>query len=271
MYIYLFIGIIISFLLGAFMLSSLTCKSTQGNVIFLDGSQTVSFLQKDEDRYVHSLHAADLYARKVKSCEEYIEKISKLIQFSDKEKAKLRRCCSKADDFLKTFTYMGIDCKIIANMSWNLALIDTAYEEGLPHTRRNIIFLSKYNINETISADSNDQRLVSTLIHEKVHVFQRYNTQLMEQLIYKMGYQEVMKSSINSQDLKLKRSNPDINNKIYMTSDKEVLMITYKSDKPSGINDIKPVASFAFEHPYEKMAYEIAGNYDKSQWKLMNI
>lgn len=241
------------------------------NVIFLTHEETSKFLLKDEDRYIRSLSAADLFARKVTSADEYLQRISRMtLDFTEKEKTKLRRCCMKADAFFKKFVYMGIDCDIITKYPWKLALTDVVYEEGLPHTRTNIIFLSKYNINDLIASDVKDEPLVSTLIHEKVHIFQRYNPTLMQKLIDKIGFTET--KHINKNLLELKRSNPDVNNKIYFkNTTNKVSIIIYKSDKPSGINDIRPVSSFAAEHPYEMMAYEIAGEYDKFVLKNMGV
>jgi len=48
------------------------------------------------------------------------------------------------------------------------------YEQGLPHTRENIILLSK----NVLKYDELD--LTSTLIHEKIHIYQRYNPELFD-------------------------------------------------------------------------------------------
>lgn len=269
-YVYIIIGLIsVAFLLCLYIIYY-WCKfekfKIEGKILFLTKEETVRFLQQDTDKYVQNMSKADLYARKVNSPSEYITKISnEALSFSDKEKEKLQRCCNKADEFFWNFSYLGINCgNDIAGIKWKLALTDHGYEEGLPHTRHDIIFLSRNIINDIIATDANDHQLVSTLIHEKVHVFQRYNPEVMQKIIEKMGYVEISSGIIPA----LKRSNPDLNDKLYMTKDdKQILIILYKSDKPSGINDIKPIKSFAFEHPYEKMAYEIASNYEKKQWK----
>ena len=48
-----------------------------------------------------------------------------------------------------------------------------------------------------------------------------------------------------------------------MTKKNNIELIgTYKNNTPSGINDII-ITNFSAEHPYEKMAYDIAEEYTK--------
>jgi hypothetical protein len=225
---------------------------------------TAMFLSQDRDRYVVNMTLADLHARGVHSSSEYINKIVKSTRdFNAIQITKLERCVNKADEFLKLYVYENIlNCKQLARIPWKFALTDKDYEEGLSHTREDVIFLSLYTLNDTIANDSNDHHLISTLIHEKVHIFQRYNSSVMEKLIQKLGYKESIYEN------RLKRSNPDINDKVYMNAGGEVMMITYSSDMPTGINDIKS-NSYVMEHPYEKMAYDIGNEYTKRQLQSM--
>lgn len=238
--------------------------NNQERVIFLSHIDTSKFLENDNDNYVKNMSQIDLYARKSKSANEYIHKISQCsIGFSPKEKEKLIRCCYKADEFLKSFRYKGIfDCYRIANIKWKLALTynnnNNEYEEGLPHTREDIIFLSKYVINNNIANEENDTSLVVTLIHEKVHIYQRYYS--MKELIESMGYKE--ETNISQEMLKYKRSNPDLDNKIYSKNGKTMIMM-YKNNIPNSINDLLS-NNFTIEHPYEEIAYDISNEYEKN-------
>jgi hypothetical protein len=208
------------------------------------------------------MSAADLHARGVHTSSEYINKIVKSTKdFNTIQTTKLQRCIIKADEFLKEYVYENIlNCSELTRIPWKFALTDKDYEEGLPHTREDVIFLSLYTLNDNIANDKNDHHLISTLIHEKVHIFQRYNLHVMEKLIQKLGYKEI------SYENRLKRSNPDITDKVYMNADGKVMIITYSSDMPTGINDIKS-ASYVMEHPYEKMAYDIGNEYTKRQFQ----
>ena len=44
------------------------------------------------------------------------------------------------------------------------------------------------------------------------------------------------------------------------------MIFTYKSERPSSINDID-TNTFAMEHPYERMAYDIANAYSQSYFQ----
>lgn len=242
------------------------------DVIFLTFDETSAFLERDEDGYVRSMSAADLYARKVQNAREYVDSIKKCcISYTDAEKVKIKRCVKKADEFLRTYVYKNkLNCADLVSIKWKFALTYknnvNEYEEGLPHTRSDIIFLSKYSINKDIADDNNDQTLVNTLIHEKVHIYQRYNKQKMEDLVRHMGYSKIS-VKLSDDILRRKRSNPDITDDIYHNSatNKEMIF-TYKSETPSGINDTD-TNSFAMEHPYETMAYEIANAYSQSYFQ----
>lgn len=232
-------------------------------VVFLSKQDTVLFLREDKDGYVRSLSPADLYARKANSASNYISNITSCASsFTNIEQRKLIRCAKLADDFLKSYTYRNtINGSDIARMRWKLAITRkngaNQYEEGLPHTRGDVIFLSEYVINDNIAAGDDDMILTNTLIHEKVHIYQRYNEAIVGKTISEMGH--VVAPNTNT---RLKRSNPDINDKNYYDPNGELFIFEYNSDKPENINDVNG-GDFSSEHPYERMAYEIANEYTK--------
>lgn len=240
------------------------------NVKFLTKIDTAKFLLEDPDKYVSNMSDIDLYARKVNDRNEYINKISlNAMDFNIDEKEKILKCTKIADSFLRNYNDL-LDGNKIAKINWKFSLISNKngnnieYEEGLPHTRHDIIFLSKYVLNNNIDD------LTNILIHEKVHIYQRYNEKEMEIIIKNMGYM-ISKKQINT---RLKRSNPDINNVIYINPDNNKDMLgLYRNEKPNGIGDTI-ITDFAIEHPYEKIAYEIANEYNKThinKYKSNNI
>jgi hypothetical protein len=235
------------------------------NIIFLEHTDTSEFLLKDNDKYISNMSDVDLYARKVSNNIEYINIVSKnAMSFNIIEKEKLITCSKLADSFFRNYKDDYIDGKNLTNILWKFALVNNSklnniekyieYEEGLPHTREDIIFLSKYVLNNDITD------LTNILIHEKIHIYQRYNKELFDIIIKKMGY---IISNSNNINHKLKRSNPDTNNIIYFDpkTNKEMLCL-YRSDKPSGISDVI-ITDFTVEHPYEQIAYNIADKYSK--------
>jgi hypothetical protein len=235
---------------------------------YMTAKETGEFLSIDSDKYIYNLSPLDLQARNVSSSEEYINNISQTaVSFTQKETDMLDICTKKADIFLRNMQLnelnyaQHINRNDIANIKWIFAktnnLDNKEYEEGLPHTRENVIFLSdnvlKYE----------EKNLITTLIHEKIHIYQRYNEELFKNIISIMGLVEVS-STIDQDTIKYMRSNPDTNRRIYIDNKtNNVMVCLYRTDKPSSINDVI-MKNHSLEHPYEKIAYEIADYYNKT-------
>lgn len=239
----------------------------ENNIYFMNNEETKQFLLKDQDNYVKNLSKYDIYARHVKTNEEYLNNIANVASnFTEEEIIRLIKCSKDADIFFKDLNikkYKEINGIDIASIKWIYAITDNnIYEEGLPHTRDNIIFLSK-NIFKNIDND-----LTNTLIHEKIHIYQRYNSKLFNNILTTMNYSIIDKNLIENNHLI--RSNPDINKNIYIDNKtKKILICLYRNDKPSGINDVI-INNYSIEHPYEMIAYDIA-NYHNDISKYINI
>ena len=243
------------------------------NIYFMTYKETANFFTKDIDMYVRNMSNLDLHARKVKTYIEYINNIEDTaISFTDEEKELLIKCAKNADIYLRKETFKELDYaeyingNNIADIKWIFANTYTnkfnnilkENEEGLPHTRENIIFLSK----NVLKYDE------LTLIHEKIHIYQRYNSAIFDKIIKNMGLKELDKNTYKY--AKYIRSNPDTNNKIYYKDD-NIMVCLYRNDKPNSINDVVH-NNYATEHPYEKIAYEIAENFHKyNKNKYINI
>ena len=285
------------------------------NIRFMTYKDTANFLAKDNDGYVRNLTELDLHARNVKTHIDYLNNIDDTtISFTEDEKKLLVKCANNADKYLRAEKFAGIkygkhlDGKEIAGIKWVFANtfanyskdVLKEYEQGLPHTRENIILLSKNVLKY------NELDLTSTLIHEKIHIYQRYNPELFDKIITEMGLKELDKKSFRH--AKYIRSNPDTNNKLYyypktaataatdtdtaatttasdiwnsMTGsggsagdtkdydEDKVMVCLYRNDKPNSINDVKH-KNFTEEHPYEKIAYEVAENYNNKNNNTKN-
>jgi hypothetical protein len=314
--------------------------SSDPRIRFMTYKDTANFLAKDNDRYVRNLTELDLHARNVKTHIDYLNNIDDTtISFTEDEKKLLVKCANNADKYLMDEKFAELkygkhlDGKEIAGIKWVFANtyanyskdVIKEYEQGLPHTRENIILLSK----NVLKYD--ELNLTSTLIHEKIHIYQRYNPELFDKIIKEMGLKELDKKSFRH--AKYIRSNPDTNNKLYYypttdanaasaataataanaasdlwnsmtgsgssgssssssgssssssssntkdTSDTKdydedkVMVCLYRNDKPNSINDVKH-KNFVEEHPYEKIAYEVAENYNNknnNKNKYINI
>lgn len=207
----------------------------------LSKEETQRFIKEDLDGYIKNLSIYDLRARKAKSNDEYKQKvIDSCLDITAEQKKKLGICAKEARKFFDN------------NHQWIFACIDNNYEEGFPHTRSTVIFLSPNIIN------SNDENLTKTLIHESIHIYQRYNKEAMEIYLKKNNYTISRKKPVGS----LIRANPDLDEFIYKDEQGRELVAYYSSENPKGINDIT-LTNYHYEHPFEKMAYEIAENYSK--------
>jgi len=211
------------------------------NIIFLRKEQTIDFIINDNDNYIKNLSIYDLRARKVNTNDEYkVKVINSCLDFTEEQKEKLNKCSLNAEKFFNN------------NEKWIYALINNNYEEGFPHTRENIIFLSPNVINY------DEIELTKTLIHESIHIYQRYNKKEIKKYLKENQYSISRYKPLVS----LIRANPDLDNYIYKDKNGIEMVAYYKNEYPNGINDIK-LQNYAYEHPYEKMAYDIADTYYK--------
>ena len=255
--------------------NSLIYDDVDNHIYYMNKDETTMFLEYDEDKYVSNLSTVDLYARKVLSKEEYIYIIkNSATSFTNNDKDILNKCIERADELLRSVKIYNIskennlsytknfNFNDLANIKWVLSLTSSensdnnligGYEEGLPHTRKNVIFLSNKILNYP------EDELIKILIHEKIHIYQRNNEELFKIIVENMGYTEVSNiTEISYNTIKHIRSNPDVNRKIYKNQNTGKFMLClYNSDKPNGINDVD-LKDYSLEHPYEKIAYEIS-------------
>jgi hypothetical protein len=255
--------------------NSLIYDDVDNHIYYMNKDETMMFLEYDEDKYVSNLSTVDLYARKVLSKEEYIYIIkNSATSFTNNDKDILNKCIERADELLRSVKIYNIskennlsytknfNFNDLANIKWVLSLTSSensdnnligGYEEGLPHTRKNVIFLSNKILNYP------EDELIKILIHEKIHIYQRNNEELFKIIVENMGYTEVSNiTEISYNTIKHIRSNPDVNRKIYKNQNTGKFMLClYNSDKPNGINDVD-LKDYSLEHPYEKIAYEIS-------------
>jgi hypothetical protein len=254
-YLFLFISILLFIIIIGYLYTSIYIlksywikekyENSMNTINYLSKEDSQQFIMNDIDNYIKNMTKYDLYARKVKDGNEYINKIVYgCLDFTELQKEKLDRCIKKAEKYFNN------------GYTWNLSQIDYVYEEGFPHTRGTIIFLSPAIINY------NDDELTKTLIHESIHIYQRFNKKEVNDYLKKYGIQISRKKGTQEDD-KLIRANPDLDEYIYMDDKGNEMIAYYNSEKPNGIGDIY-LTNLSNEHPYEKMAYEFADNYYKS-------
>tara|TARA_Y100000389_G_scaffold153757_1_gene154083 strand:+ start:1221 stop:1958 length:738 start_codon:yes stop_codon:yes gene_type:complete len=219
------------------------------NDIFLTKEELKEFIEKDRDLYIELLSEFDLIARNASNKEEY-KKQSVSDVTTIKEKDRLRNYCKEVDEWFKgrNFKYLGKDHNI-DKIEWKIGFVKGYYEEGHPHTRGRIIILPSNIIEE------DEKYIKRVLIHEKVHIYQRYNK---EKVIRDLEYDGYYKKEHRTKE-ELIRGNPDIDEYIYTNPKGERMMFLYNSEEPNSIIDGETYGDY--EHPFEMISYEIEKEY----------
>lgn len=225
------------------------------NILFLNESDLQQLLLENKDHYYDTFSEMDLEARKIKSIEDYTHKIiSSVSSLDDFEKDRIVQCMDKIYSFFDTLHYSWLDGKKLNQVPWKIGMIKGyQYENGLPHTRNDVILLSRekyqsYDINE----------LIRILIHEKIHVYQKLYPDDIEVFKKEYGYEKV-NHRIHYKNI---RSNPDLDSFVYKNHKNE-LNACYYNPKPRSIQDIyyTPKNEQKSEHPHEYMAILIEDMY----------
>lgn len=219
-------------------------------VDYLSAVQTAAFILADADTYIASLSIPDLYARGTTSHSEYRTRAAKAsVDFTEAQKARLDDATDRADVFFATLSsnkYIKTD--LMRKIRWRFAMTEDTkvYEGGFPHTRTDLIFVTPALI---VSKD-----LVKTIVHEKVHVYQRKYRAEFQAVLKKKGYVRVGLRA----EVPLVRANPDLDEYVYKDPTGAEMAISYASSKPKSIMDIDAsTKDTKREHPYETIAYAI--------------
>jgi hypothetical protein len=214
--------------------------------------KTSDFLRNDRDGYVQLMSSADLTARKASTVYDYLSTISResASEPSAIETALIKNAIKKVNTFLrknKSKLPPYISPTKLHDIPWKIALTKgRKYEDGMPHTRENVIIINHSNIKSI--------EFSNTLLHEKIHVYQRMYPEDVAQWMRHKGF--VMWKPRSQEPLS--RSNPDLDPYIYIDPiSKQPMLATYTSETPSSISDVK-LSTPSFEHPYEYLAYEVA-------------
>jgi hypothetical protein len=215
-----------------------------GNIVFMRGCEAAKFLIADQDNYVQTLTPTDLYARNAKSNDGYkLASARAAVDFTPKQQEIYTRAAADADAAL-----LKLGHEIIVAMQWRFAMTQgDVYEMGWPHTRANIIWVS------TQLDTYPYKKLVKTLVHEKIHLFQRAYPEKLANMLNSVGYIR-WKHRVGVPRI---RANPDLDPWIYIDPKTQKPMLAlYNSDTPADIGDVDTAPED--EHPYERIAYEVA-------------
>lgn len=222
------------------------------NVVFLNKTELSSFLIKDEDDYHKSFHEKDLTVRKVSSIDEYEDKIrNSTVDFSLYQKEKTLFCVEKLNKTLINIKYPWFDGRKAIQTPWKFGSIEgTDYENGLPHTRGDVIILPKSALDNYTQGE-----LIKLILHEKIHIYQKMYPRDVENYIQHNKYYKFKKRG----DVVDSRANPDLNEWVYNDFNNRSFIAIYNSN-PTTITDVifYPNNNSNSEHPFEQMAYEMS-------------
>ena len=222
------------------------------HIHFLSASTIYNYLRSDPDGFFR-----DLDDRNRKTRPTFMQR--DFGSFNSSHKKKLKRAVVNIDENIKydkllrreLFTW-NIDPDTFLDIPWVFALMTTnQYESGMAHTRGIIIFIST----NTLSSP----HIEGTLLHEKIHVFQKLYPTPVRHALTQKGYRLV------STNVKYPtRMNPDIDKNYYIHPKYDVVMTAIFSDPihPASIKDVVfPMDNIRLEHPFEECAYEIQDLY----------
>jgi len=203
---------------------------------------------KNNTDYYNTFNKNDFKVRNINSIPEYIDKIQKSIgEFNSFHTNKLDYISHIADQKIKKINITGFNGQKCSQIKWKFGLIKNKdYENGLPHTIKDIIILPRY-----VMDHFNNNELTRLLIHEKVHVYQRMFPNDIKEYLKSNNFTIYKKKDINDNI----RANPDLDQYIYKRNN-----LIYKSkynDNPLSLLDVDPKDQ-NFEHPFEEMAINLA-------------
>lgn len=218
---------------------------------FLSKEETSSFFKEDRDNYLKKLTPIDIKAQRSHSKSDYQQKIMhSATDFTPLQKKIIVEATHEADSILRTIYMKGFDGKKAEKIKWKIALTKgNMYEDGLPHTRLDTIFISNALFELPY------KQIVRTMLHEKVHVYERLFPEDMKEWIQDNGFTPYKKWST----FKTARSNPDIDEWAYLSPDGKPMIVEYRSKEPKNIHDVvyPDGHSYKTEHPNEVLAYRL--------------
>lgn len=191
--------------------------------------------------YFKRMNECDLTARNLKQPVHVDEVLQNIRMPNQAEKNILEQAIKSVDDITANF-------KRFSSIKWRILISNDNIETGFPHTHGNIIILPSLmlvNINRVKFAN-----IIDTLIHEKIHVYQRLYP--CESNILYLKYWNFTVASCLSQTPDGHRTNPDTNLLLYKDQNDDIIYLNKynKCALDSVIGDTR-------DHPHEIMAYLI--------------
>lgn len=228
------------------------------NINFVSPSE--AYLNIINNGYIHKFNETDMKVRNcnnIEDCEDLYKK--NIIFFTTSEKNILTKYVNKANTKIKRFPKFY-------NIPWKFAKVTNKIDNGLPHTHNDTIYLSNLFFKNPN---------LDTIIHEKIHLYQKLYPEKTDILYKNYNYEKIQKNNNDN-----RRCNPDLNEFDYKHNG--VLIYSIYKDNANTLKDIKlvnsdnnsSINSSINEHPDEYFAYTISNKilngFNKDDDKLIN-
>jgi hypothetical protein len=215
-------------------------------IIFNSELETKNFILNDADNYIKNMSKVDLIARNVSNY--LLTAANDALSFSTEEKQMLIRMMKQVNKRLK-FKRLNLKKPNLVKFS----KMGNVYENGYPHTRYNIIFLSPSFFANVA------EKCEDILTHECIHIYQRYNPLDTERYLNMNGYKKIGNFKLLfPKEYLLRRSNSDIDDNIWQDVNGQLMFPIFSSNNPQSLSDLH--CDKKMEHPYEWMAYYLEKN-----------
>jgi hypothetical protein len=257
----LYLSIIISFVVFLVFLYDkiqfwLKTLQTQENytdsyndIIFLSKNELEDILVSDKDNFYNRFYKTDFELRKINNISEYTSKIKNSVtDFTENEKKYISEIITSINLKFENIVFPWLNGKKFNKLKWKIGLVNGyEYENGLPHTRGEYIIIHRDQINH--------YNFSKTMIHEKVHVYQKMYPEDVEIFLKLNNFKKIRK--VNEYDRI--RANMDIDEWIYADHNGNEYKAVFNKN-PFDIQDVtfSPCNSQLCEHPFEKMAIDIS-------------
>ena len=219
------------------------------NIIFLSKNELEDILIADNDNFYDKFNKVDYKVRKINNISEYTSKIKNSVtDFTENEKKHISEIISRINDKFENINLPWLNGKKFNKIKWKLGLVSGyEYENGLPHTRDEYIIINREQINR--------YNFSKTMIHEKVHVYQKMYPEDVEIFLKLNNFKKIRKKT----DSDMIRVNMDIDEWIYADPNGNEYKAVFNKN-PVDIQDVtfSPCNSQICEHPFEKMAIDIS-------------
>lgn len=160
--------------------------------------------------FFNNMNSYDLQVRKSNNNNEYLKKYQLGYRTFTKQQKKI------LDNIVNIIENKINKYDNFKNIKWIFVKIDTNLENSYPHTIENVIVLSDNFFNYSFKSQ------INTIIHEKIHIYQRIYPEYIHILYNKWGFKKI-NFTINNN-----RNNPDIKN--YYSYNNNILIQLYIND-----------------------------------------